>query len=121
MQFMRHHKVIPSAARDLFRHAARRWEILRCAQDDTFRFEIANMKSLVIDIHAHFIPKLLYERFDESSEKFPQVKLLRDQGGEKGPHPLLGGVRMQFPGGQPTRPISPKLSDLADRRAWMDK
>src|SRR4029077_6256886 len=30
------------------------------------------------------------------------------------------GVRMQFPGGEPTRPISPKLSDLADRRAWMD-
>jgi aminocarboxymuconate-semialdehyde decarboxylase len=28
---------------------------------------------------------------------------------------------MQFPGGEPTRPISPKLSDLGDRRAWMDK
>jgi aminocarboxymuconate-semialdehyde decarboxylase len=69
------------------------------------------MKDLVIDIHAHFIPKLLYERFDASSGKFPEVKLLRDE----------KGVRMQFPGGQPTRPISPKLSDLADRRAWMDR
>src|SRR3989442_14960754 len=28
---------------------------------------------------------------------------------------------MQFPGAEPTRPISPKLSDTADRRAWMDK
>src|SRR5262247_2266067 len=28
---------------------------------------------------------------------------------------------MQFPGTEPTRPVSPKLSDLADRRAWMDK
>src|SRR5258705_2333978 len=28
---------------------------------------------------------------------------------------------MQFPGGEPTRPISPKLSDLVDRRAWMDR
>jgi aminocarboxymuconate-semialdehyde decarboxylase len=28
---------------------------------------------------------------------------------------------MQFPGTEPTRPISPKLSDLDDRRAWMDK
>jgi len=39
------------------------------------------------------------------------VKLLRDE----------KGIRMQFPGAQPTRPISPKLSDLADRRAWMDR
>src|SRR5437867_228860 len=69
------------------------------------------MKDLVIDVHAHFIPRLLYDRFDASSASFPEVKLLRDE----------KGVRMQFPGGQPTRPISPKLSDLADRRAWMDK
>jgi aminocarboxymuconate-semialdehyde decarboxylase len=80
------------------------------AQDDTF-CETESMKDLVIDIHAHFIPTLLYERFDENSDKFPEVKLLRDE----------KGIRMQFPGGQPTRPISPKLSDLADRRAWMDK
>jgi len=69
------------------------------------------MKDLVIDIHAHYIPSMLYERFDDNSAKFPEVKLLRDE----------KGIRMQFPGGQPTRPISPKLSDLADRRAWMDK
>src|SRR5262249_4773630 len=70
-----------------------------------------DMKDLVIDAHAHFIPKLVYERFDVNSAKFPEVKLLRDD----------KGVRMQFPGSQPTRPISPKLSDLADRRAWMDR
>ena len=69
------------------------------------------MKDLVIDIHAHFIPKLLYVRFDANSAKFPEVKLLRDD----------KGIRMQFPGSPPTRPISPKLSDLADRRAWMDR
>jgi len=69
------------------------------------------MKTLVIDIHAHFIPKLLYARFDANSARFPAVKLLR---GEQ-------GIRMQFPGGEPTRPISPKLSDLGDRRAWMDR
>jgi aminocarboxymuconate-semialdehyde decarboxylase len=28
---------------------------------------------------------------------------------------------MQFPGTEPTRPISPKLADLDDRRGWMDK
>ena len=69
------------------------------------------MKTLIIDIHAHFIPKCLYERFDAHAAKFPGVKLARDD----------KGVRMQFPGTEPTRPISPKLSDLDDRRAWMDK
>lgn len=69
------------------------------------------MNELIIDIHAHFIPGLLYERFDAHATKFPGVKLMRDDKGK----------RLQFPGGEPTRPISPKLSDLADRRAWMDK
>ncbi|HEY6721066.1 MAG TPA: hypothetical protein VI363_05450, partial [Burkholderiales bacterium] len=69
------------------------------------------MKNIVIDIHAHFIPKLLYARYDANVAKFPGVKLLRDS----------KGIRMQFPGGEATRPISPKLSDLSDRRAWMDK
>jgi len=66
---------------------------------------------LIIDVHAHFVPKCLYERFDAHAASFPGVKLLRDD----------KGVRMQFPGTEPTRPVSPKLSDLADRRAWMDK
>src|SRR5437867_11504743 len=69
------------------------------------------VKDIVIDVHAHFVPRVLYARFDANSAGFPEVKWLRDE----------KGVRMQFPGGQPTRPISPKLSDLADRRAWMDK
>ncbi len=69
------------------------------------------MKTLIIDIHAHFIPKCLYDRFDANAARFPGVKLTRDD----------KGVRMQFPGTEPTRPISPKLSDLNDRRAWMDK
>ena len=68
------------------------------------------MKSLVVDIHAHFIPKRLYKHFDAHAAQFAGVRLLRDD----------RGVRMQFPGGEPTRPISPKLSDLAERRAWMD-
>jgi aminocarboxymuconate-semialdehyde decarboxylase len=65
------------------------------------------MKDLVIDVHAHFIPALLYERFEVNSANFPGVRFK-----EK---------RMQFPGGEPTRPISPKLSDLGERRAWMDQ
>ena len=69
------------------------------------------MKPIVIDIHAHFTPKLLFERYDAHATKFPGVKLLRE----------ARTVRMQFPGTEPTRPIPPRLSDLADRRAWMDK
>jgi aminocarboxymuconate-semialdehyde decarboxylase len=65
----------------------------------------------IIDIHAHYIPKLLFERFDAHAAKFPSVKLIRSD----------KGMQMQFPGSEPTRPISPKLSDLADRVAWMDK
>ena len=69
------------------------------------------MKDLVIDIHAHFTPKLVFERFDAHHAQFPSVVMLRDD----------KGIRMQFPGGEMTRPVSPKLSDLDDRRAWMDK
>jgi aminocarboxymuconate-semialdehyde decarboxylase len=69
------------------------------------------MPQLVIDVHAHFVPKCLFERFDAHAATFSGVKLLRDD----------KGARFQFPGGEPTRPVSPKLSDLADRRAWMDK
>jgi len=29
------------------------------------------MKSLVIDIHAHFIPKALFARFDAHAAQFP--------------------------------------------------
>ncbi len=69
------------------------------------------MKPIVIDIHAHFIPKILFERFDAHAAKFRGVELLRD--GKT--------VCMRFPGTEPTRPIMPKLSDLPERRAWMDK
>ena len=71
------------------------------------------MKSLVIDIHAHFTPKLLIKNFDAHAAKFSGVKLLHDAGG--------GPPRMQFPGTEATRPIMPRLSDLVDRRAWMDR
>jgi aminocarboxymuconate-semialdehyde decarboxylase len=69
------------------------------------------MKDLVIDIHAHYVPKLMFERFEANAAKFPDAKLMRDD----------KGMRMQFPGGEITRPVAAKLSDLADRRAWMDR
>jgi len=69
------------------------------------------MKSTVIDVHAHFTPKLMSERFAANAAKFPDVKLVKSD----------KGVTLQFPGTAPTRPIMPGLSDLAARQAWMDK
>ncbi|MDB5762524.1 MAG: hypothetical protein JWQ21_1519 [Herminiimonas sp.] len=69
------------------------------------------MKNLIIDIHAHYLPKLLIERFDAHASAFPGVKLKHTD----------KGVILQFPGAEPTRPISPKLSDLEDRKAWMQQ
>lgn len=65
---------------------------------------------MIIDVHAHFVPKILVERFDSEKKNFPGVTLTRD-----------GGVKVAFNGGEATRPMSPKLSDLDDRRAWMDR
>lgn len=69
------------------------------------------MKPIVIDIHAHYAPKLLFQRFDANAARFPGVKLLRDG----------NSTRVQFLGGEPTRPLNPKVSDLADRCTWMDQ
>jgi len=66
---------------------------------------------VIIDIHAHYLPQLLYQRFDAAAADFAGVQLLRAE----------QGMRLRFAGGEATRPISPKLSDLADRRTWMDR
>lgn len=65
---------------------------------------------MIIDVHAHFVPKVLIERFEDEKQRFPNVSITRE-----------GGVRFAFNGGEATRPMSPKLADLDDRRAWMDR
>jgi aminocarboxymuconate-semialdehyde decarboxylase len=69
------------------------------------------MRPIVIDIHAHFTPKLIFERFDEHKSKFAGVTLGREG----------KGFTLQFPGTTPTRPVMSRLSDLDDRCAWMDR
>lgn len=64
---------------------------------------------MIIDVHAHFLPRLLIEGFDAAHAAFPGVELLRDE----------NGVRFRFPGGEPTRPVAPKLMDLGDRKQWL--
>ena len=64
---------------------------------------------MIIDVHAHFLPPILVERFDAQRSRFPGVEVLKDD----------KGVRFRFPGTEPTRPVAPKLSDLNDRKQWM--
>lgn len=66
---------------------------------------------MIIDIHAHFVPQLLVDRYESERARFPGVRVTRSG----------TAVRFAFMGGEPTRPMSPKLSDLNDRRAWMDR
>ena len=65
---------------------------------------------MIIDIHAHYLPHRLFDRFDGARDAFPGVQLVRDD----------KGVRIGFVGKELSRPIMPRLSDLAARRAWMD-
>ncbi len=69
------------------------------------------MKTLVVDVHAHYVPQLAFDRFDAHAAQFPGITLKRDGKAN----------RMQFPGTEMTRPITPKLSDLAERVRWMDE
>ncbi len=67
------------------------------------------MNDIVIDIHAHYLPRLVVDRFAAHAGSFPDVRLERTD----------KGVTLQFPGAPATRPISPKLSDLQERKSWM--
>lgn len=68
------------------------------------------MPDSIIDVHAHYLPRLTFERFDAHAGEFPSVRLMRE--GES--------LRLAFGGGEPTRPIAAKLSDLDERKRWMD-
>ncbi len=64
---------------------------------------------MIVDIHAHYAPQAMLDRISRRAHEFPSVELLRkdDQ------------YRLAFAGGQPTRPVSPKLRDAEQRLAWM--
>jgi aminocarboxymuconate-semialdehyde decarboxylase len=64
---------------------------------------------VIVDSHAHFVPASLIEALKAQPRLFPSVRVSSD----------AGGIRLAFAGGEPTRPLSPKLSDLAERKAWL--
>ena len=64
---------------------------------------------MIIDTHAHVVPSSLIETLRADRRIFPSVRLIAE-------HSLL---RMAFAGEAPTRPITPRLSDLEQRKEWL--
>src|SRR6266571_364500 len=64
---------------------------------------------MIIDTHAHVVPKSLLDALRSEKRPFPSVRL--DTEG--------AAPRIAFAGGAPGRPIQPRLHDLAQRRAWL--
>jgi aminocarboxymuconate-semialdehyde decarboxylase len=66
---------------------------------------------MIIDVHAHYVPDSLLDALCAKRRMFPSIDIL----GER------NALRVAFAGGDPTRPISPKLSDIAQRKEWLMK
>jgi aminocarboxymuconate-semialdehyde decarboxylase len=64
---------------------------------------------MIIDTHAHVVPGSLIETLRAEHRMFPSVRIIAEG----------GAPRMAFAGEAPTRPISPRLSNLEDRRDWL--
>ena len=66
---------------------------------------------MIIDAHAHFIPPSLLESIQDTLPSFPSVRLVHDN---------EGGFGFSFSGGNATRSVNKKLSDVKGRIQWMD-
>lgn len=64
-----------------------------------------------IDVHAHMVPASLLAKLGAEAAKFPSMKM----------EPANGSLAFALPNGSRTRAISPALSDVAARLAWMDE
>jgi aminocarboxymuconate-semialdehyde decarboxylase len=65
---------------------------------------------MIIDAHAHLVPPSLLEELQDRATDFPAVAIA----------PKDGSVTFSFAGKKTTRPVSPGLTDLDKRIAWMD-
>jgi aminocarboxymuconate-semialdehyde decarboxylase len=66
---------------------------------------------MIVDVHAHYIPASVLDALCANRRMFPSVAVL----GER------NAVRFAFAGQEPTRPVMPKLSDMAQRKEWLTK
>ncbi len=64
---------------------------------------------MIIDSHAHFVPPALLADIKAQRRTFPSIKTKEEK----------GQLCFSFAGSEMTRPVMPRLSDLARRRAWM--
>ena len=64
---------------------------------------------MIIDTHAHVVPSTLIETLRAEHRIFPSVRVIAEG----------STSRIAFAGEAPTRPISPRLSNLEDRRDWL--
>ncbi|HTV90725.1 MAG TPA: amidohydrolase family protein [Stellaceae bacterium] len=66
---------------------------------------------MIIDTHAHVVPATMLDALRRDPRLFPSVRL----------HADAAAPRLAFAGGAPGRPIQPRLSDLGDRRDWLQR
>ena len=64
---------------------------------------------MIVDCHAHFVPSGTIETLRAEPKLFRSVKLAGDD----------AKVRIAFNGEQPSRPMSPRLSDVGHRKKWL--
>lgn len=64
---------------------------------------------MIVDTHAHFVPGALLEELKCSRRLFPSIATTSEG----------ASVKLAFAGGAPTRPVSPKLVNLDQRRDWL--
>jgi aminocarboxymuconate-semialdehyde decarboxylase len=66
-------------------------------------------RPLVIDSHAHLVPRQLLEDLHSGAAAFPSIEVTAHQ----------QSFRVAFAGGAPTRPVVPSLTDNDRRVAWL--
>lgn len=64
---------------------------------------------MIVDAHAHFVPGALLEALRGDRRMFPSIAVSTE----------AGGTTLAFAGAAPTRPVSPKLINLDQRRDWL--
>lgn len=64
---------------------------------------------MIVDCHAHFVPATTIEKLRAERTLFRSVKLAGDE----------TKVRIAFNDQEPSRPMSPRLSDVAHRKKWL--
>src|ERR1044071_4764983 len=67
---------------------------------------------MVVDAHSHFTPRSIIEQLHGSAGTFPSVQV-KDYG--------EGRFGFIFPDSPPTRPMQPRLWDIAAAHNWMDE